>query len=407
VKRAWKKYLMLGMAIYCIGQDAKANGYKILCMKDTEATSMGEAFVAQADNPSAVTFNPSGLPQLRGNQLNIQSTFAEEYTDYTSPLGQKTHNVDELQAVPSFFFTSDLGTENVGAGIGISFPDGLSSEWGEKSFARYVATYSQLMVADISPAVGVRVNDKLMIGAGLDYYYSTVQFDSMVNPAFLGGPSGSPDAQSRLNGDGSAWGGTLGAIYEITPRNRVAVAYHLPYRIGYDGTYNMPNLMIHSDVGATIDYPAVAVVGYAFKPDDKWTFEFDVDWTDWKSVNDIVIHFNTPGMPDVVQAQDLNDTVALKLGAQYKYSHNLTLRAGYIYNQNATSETTWRPSLPDSDMQFLTGGSGYNFGNVTVDTALQLVYYERRTIENNINPVIDGTYETIAPCASVSATYHF
>jgi long-chain fatty acid transport protein len=163
-----------------------------------------------------------------------------------------------------------------------------------------------------------------------------------------------------------------------------------------------------------MDFPAVVVAGYAFKPVEKWTLEFDVDWTDWKQTRDITVHFDTPGMSDVSQQQDLKNTVAYKLGAEYKYSDKIALRAGYIYNQNATPDSTWRPSLPDTDTHFFTGGIGYKAGAVTVDAALQFVYYETRRINNNVDAnettsssSIDGTYRTWAPCASLSATYVF
>ena len=119
-------------------------------------------------------------------------------------------------------------------------------------------------------------------------------------------------------------------------------------------------------------------------------------------------------MADVVNQENLHNTMAYKIGAEYLYSEKLTLRAGYIYNENATPEDTWRPSQPDTDMHFFLAGFGYRFKHVTVDTAFQLVYYEKRTIDNNVDQneyfsssSIDGTYETLAPCVSIGATYIF
>jgi len=396
------------------GAGAYANGYKILCVKSAKATAMGEAFIVQADDPSAIAYNPAGLAQVRGEQVSLQATFMNGYTEYTSPWGQNTDIEDRWQTVPSLFATTDLGRDDMALGLGVSFPNGLSSEWSKDSFARYVATYSSLTVADISPAFGMRVGERLMVGAGLDFYCSEARLRNMVDLGLLAGAPGAMDAESKLSGEGTAWGGNVGAIYRITPRHSVAVTYRLPYSVEYDGTYTLAAAGIRSDISATMDFPAAAVMGYAFRPNDTWKFEFNADWTDWQAVDDLTVDFKTPGMPPVTQREDLHNTVACKFGTEYRYSDSLDLRFGYIFNQNATPEATWRPSLPDTDVHFLTAGCGYRRGSVTIDAALQLVFYEKRTIDNNVDlnewrssSSIDGTYETFAPCFSLGATYRF
>ncbi|NCU21052.1 hypothetical protein EOM89_10025, partial [Candidatus Falkowbacteria bacterium] len=74
-----------------------------------------------------------------------------------------------------------------GAGLGLSFPNGLSSQWGDDSFARYVSTYSSLTVADISPAFGYKLNDHLKVGAGFNVYYSRAKLENMVDMGLASG----------------------------------------------------------------------------------------------------------------------------------------------------------------------------------------------------------------------------
>lgn len=390
-----------------------ANGYRVLSVKSSKATSMGEAFIVQADDPSAISYNPAGLAQLSGNQVNINATVVNLYTEHTSPLGLSTDIKDKWQVVPSVFLTSDFGQRNWVAGLGISLPNGLSSEWANDSFARYVSTYSDLMVADISPAFGMKVGNNLMIGGGLNYYYSKARLENMVDAGVLSG--GQPigvDMPSRLDGTGSAWGANVGAIYTFNPRHSVALTYKLPYSITYDGDIELAGA--RSPIEANMDFPAVLVAGYAFRPADKWKIEFNVDWTDWKSTDDITIHFKEGGLPDRAQQQDMRNAMTYKVGTEYKYSALLALRAGYIYNENATLDSTWRPSLPDTTSHLFSIGFGYILHDVTIDGALQYVYYDTRTINNNVDmneflssSSIDGTYRSWAPCASLSATYRF
>ena len=390
----------------------QANGYKILCVRSVKATAMGEAFIVQADDPSALAFNPAGISQLRGTQLSLGGTLCNAYTEHESPLGETTDIEDEWQLVPAFFVTSDLGSEKMAVGFGASFPNGLSSRWGDDSFARYVDTFSDLTVADIGPSIGFKVSSKLRLGVGLDYYYSKAHLNRMIDMGLAAGMPGAMDVEGKLQGTGSAWGFNAGAIYEINARHSVAATYRHSYKIEYDGDYSLPGM--EYDAEARVEFPAVVVLGYAYRPTDKWTIEFDVDWTAWDEVGDIEVDFDLPVMPDAKQEQNLHDTLAYKLGAQYAWTKTFRLRGGYIYNQNATPESTFRPSLPDTDTHFLTTGFGWDIGDVTVDGALQLVFYETRTVDNNVDgneltssSSVDGTYRTFAPCVSLAATYRF
>ena len=403
---------LCSMTMCCVVPDAFGNAYKILCVKSAKATAMGEAFIVQADDPSTIAFNPAGLVQVEGTQVSLQGTLCNAYTTYKSPSGDKSHNVDQWQLVPSFFVTSDFGVTNFGSGFGITFPNGLASEWAEDSFARYVATYSDLKVMDVSPAFGVRLWKRLMLGGGLDFYYSKARLDRMADMGVLFGAPGQMDVKTSIEGDGTAWGFNVGSILEITPHHSVAITYHYPYTINYDGTFKFGDDKY--DMSTSIDFPEVIVFGYAWRPTQKWTVEFNADWTHWDTVGNINVDIKDPYMQDAVIESKYENTFAYKFGAQYAWSEDLDLRCGYLYNENATPDETWSPSQPDTDIHFFTAGFGYALGRTDIEGAFQLVYYEERTIDNNVSnnentssSTIDGTYKTWAPCFTLAATYHF
>lgn len=397
-----------------VGEPLFANGYKVLGVRSAKATGMGEAFVAQADDPSALAFNPAGLPQLEGTQINGHGTVVGAYTKRTTPSGQTERMEEQWQTVPSMFVTTEVGIKGVVVGVGASMPNGLSSKWDRDSGVRYVATYSDLQVSDIGPSLGVRVSERLLLGFGLDFYWSEARLERMVDLGLAAGLPGMMDGESRMKGSGTAWGFNAGLLYRFNPVHAAALTYRHPYRVRYGGNYSLPAAGIESDATASIEFPPSVVAGYAFRPSERWTIEGDLDWTGWRSVGDIAIDFDAAFLPDSALEQDLKNTLAYKVGAQYAWSQTLRLRAGYIYNENATRERTWRPSLPDTVMHFLTAGVGCDIGGLTLDAALQLVFYEKRRIDNNVDnnerassSSVDGEYETFAPCLSVGATYRF
>ena len=59
-------------------------------------------------------------------------------------------------------------------------------------------------------------------------------------------------------------------------------------------------------------------------------------------------------------------------------------------------------------MHFFTCGFAYDVNEyVTLESALQVVYYETREIAVGGTSTVDGTYRTWAPCFTLGVTCHF
>src|SRR5437870_7057268 len=77
--------------------------------QDPEAIARGNAFVATADNPSAMYYNPAGITQLEGQNIQAGSLFYLKVdADYESPAGQRTENKRDIIAVPHLDYTISL-----------------------------------------------------------------------------------------------------------------------------------------------------------------------------------------------------------------------------------------------------------------------------------------------------------
>src|SRR5512143_1077762 len=61
--------------------------------KDAFATARGNAFVATADNASAVYYNPAGLTQLKGQDVSATAYLVDFKADYTSALTGRTSSL--------------------------------------------------------------------------------------------------------------------------------------------------------------------------------------------------------------------------------------------------------------------------------------------------------------------------
>ena len=67
--------------------------------QDAEAVARGNAFVATADNPSAIYYNPAGIRQLEGVNLRTGSYLVTVESTYHSPAGTESSTKDKYSMV--------------------------------------------------------------------------------------------------------------------------------------------------------------------------------------------------------------------------------------------------------------------------------------------------------------------
>src|SRR5690242_21707678 len=79
---AWAIVAVLFMSATGYAQTPRIYG------QGTAASGQGNAFAAQADDASAIHYNPAGMTQLRGVQLLTGSLFVGGVTTHVSPTGQ-------------------------------------------------------------------------------------------------------------------------------------------------------------------------------------------------------------------------------------------------------------------------------------------------------------------------------
>ena len=77
---------MTGLCLACLPRMFSAQVPRIQG-QGAAASAMSNAFAAQADDPSALHYNPAGMTQLRGLQLMAGALIAGGSTDFTSPTG--------------------------------------------------------------------------------------------------------------------------------------------------------------------------------------------------------------------------------------------------------------------------------------------------------------------------------
>lgn len=318
---------------------------------NAEALGKGSAFVAQADNPSAIYYNPAGLTQLKDSRFYASAGTAvvQPFCTYKDTAGNQTDRRRQVFIIPNGFVVSDFGLEKFAFGIGATSYWGLGTYWAEDSFSKYVATKSDYNTQDIMFTGAYEINDNLSVGVAADYTKSYVNKKKKLNNAVLGG---SGDGDFQLKGrDKSAWGYRLSTLYKLNKKHSFGFMYRSPVDIKYKGKVYLDGLTggyqatfgssYETEITSKSTLPQSILLGYCYKPDDKWRFEFDMEWMDWSSIQEEKIDYPSEsgsarlsilnsGNP---APKDWHSAFSYALGTEYKVNDTLKLRGGYLFHK--------------------------------------------------------------------------
>ena len=423
------------------------------------ASAMNSAFAAQADDPSALHYNPAGMTQLQGLQFMagaIGSGGSTNFTSLTGVTARGDRNGSAAWPPPGhLYLTANLGDlgitvlRNLTVGIGLTVPFGSLTRWPSDGPFRSSTTFSALPLLDIKPTLAYKVMENLSLGLGADIYtFSGLigegqvekEFISPGAPAFPLVPAGS---KVELAGKDTAAGFNVSLLYTALrnidgkPLANIGIVYRSQVTLHLSGAL-LANGAKVSDADANLVLPQIFTGAIAIWPvrtnEREWKLELDVDHVGWKSVRNLDVSLgNGVTLP---QPQHWRNTYAVMIGSEYKWlaleslpNWEVAMRAGYTNQQNQMPDSTFDPGVPSSDLHIVGGGLGllckeqglflglircgnYGMGSlipkaVGLDLSLQAALYEDRTVLGNQNPTVDGTYSTtlILGSASIRMAY--
>ena len=407
---------------FCAGSGA----YR-LEVQDAEALGKGSAFAAQADNPSAVYYNPAGLTQLKGKTyVSIGASEVQPFSVYESTSGNKTERRKQLFTIPNGFVVSDLGLKKFSFGLGATSYWGLGTFWAEDSFSKYVATKSDVITQDAMLTAAYEINDNISIGVGADYVRALANKKKKLVQA------GGADGDFQLKGrDKNSWGYRLSTLYKLNKNHSFGLMYRSAVDLTYKGKVYLNDLngfglnyqgifggtSYETDMSTKSRLPQSVLLGYCFKPDDKWRFETDLEWMDWSSVKKEKIDY--PSEKNAVRLAILNDGNPIQrdwravlsgaFGTEYKVNDNWKLRLGYLFHKTPIPQGTFDTALPDSTSNTLTLGTGYQINkNLGLDFAYAAMFFNPRKINNTVGSSsgvnINGEYRSFINVYMITMT---
>lgn len=336
------------------------------------AKGMGGAGIAYAQDSLAAGTNPAGMVHV-GSRMDIGLDVFAPDRGFTyaggSPDGNGSGMMESWFPIPEFGYNRMLNS-NMSFGVSVYGNGGMNTTYGDGDhpFTGFPGGTPgstvgiDLMQLFIAPTVAYKVNPQLSVGASLNLVAQS--FESKGLGAF-----GQADAGKEYS---YGAGVRLGAMYQVSD----AVALGATYQTKTD----MSKLKDYAAMfpnGGDFDIPATYGVGIAIKANDKVDVAFDVMRINYEGVdatgNDALFSLfgtNQHGF-------GWKDQTVFKLGAAFKYSNDLTLRAGINYGkQSINVATVFNPDDITSDLNTLAPG--------IVETHLTLGFTKNLSADSSI-----------------------
>ncbi len=418
------------------------------------AAGQGNAFVAQADDPSAIHFNPAGLTQVRGIQSSVGTTIMGGSIKFTGP-GGITSSGDFGGTVstplPSHFYFSAnlnaLGAKNLSSiaiGVGVNSSFGSNTRYPLDSPFNTAVTSVALPLLAIKPTIAYRINDQLSVGVSADIY-TFASFlgeghgeQKQISVGALGIPAGT---SIELNGSGTGAGVTASLLYAPVRNDsgKPIVSIGLVYRsqaiVPLNGSLLVNGAKL-ADGSTDLVLPPVVTGAVAIWPVRttvrEWKVELDVEYVGWSLHRNLDVRL--AGGVTIFQPRQWKNVPVIAIGTEHTWLNprwlphwDISLRSGYTYTGDPVPDRTFNPgtiSLPAHTLSlgvgFLCKGAGRFLGlipcsgesvlwpkGIGLDFAYQEWFYESRRILGNLNPTVDGTYHAFVHLGTFSLRYLF
>jgi long-chain fatty acid transport protein len=344
---------------------------------------------------SAVYWNPAATATLQGwsvlagaSVILIDGKFEQDTTF-------RTFKGDvPAQWVPHAFVNYHNPNSKASWGIGAYVPYGLTSQWHDDFPGRFSAKKAALKTIYVQPNVSWQINSKWNIGAGPVIGHSSVELIQSIDLsqqvvtgqaftfAALGVYPRTEFARARLSGSAWGYGVHVGIQGKLSPNWMVGARYLTPITFKYDdadATFTQVSTgltlaagnplsapagtpvdalvsgafttgpLVSQKVSTKITHPEQLQVGFAYSGWRNWEVEADYAYVGYHQFRELPINFSNSGTPDRTLIEDFNNSSAIRLGAEYRLSNDVHLRAGFAGVTRAAPNETVTPLLPEQD----------------------------------------------------------
>lgn len=383
-----------------------------------KAMGLGGAFTAIANDASAIYWNSAGMTQLSGTNFLLGSALIAPSSSFRGVSPAVDISRMKSQAFfPSHLFITHSFNESFSAGLGLTTPFGLGTNWSNGWIGRYLALETELKTFWVPITFAYSPVENLSIGAGFIYSFADVLITRNNSQAPFAG-----DAYVELEGsDNFAYGYTFSLMYKPIKDFSIGASFRSEVEYEFEGTATVTgaeqlqeiDAFPGGDVTAKLTTPMNIVGGVAYQVIPQLRLSADFQWIAWSSYDSLNVDFVNPEYEDSKSNRSYKDTYIIRFGAQYDISDKVSLLGGVYFDKMPVDPDYVSPTLPDSDRLGLSiGADAKIFDQFGISGSYLFIRAKELTVTNSkeIYTVGDspfnGTYNSSANLLSLSLYYH-
>jgi long-chain fatty acid transport protein len=431
------------LAVLCTSPLVATNGMNLEGYGPV-ATAMGGASLAFDNGTAAVINNPATLGLLPSDhQFDLALGVLGPRITATSPAGARAESQSKAFIMPAMGYAVRSGSFTYG--LGLFGQGGMGCEYEGSSWRGLgynLENATEVSVGRLIAPLSWRVNERLHVAATADFIWagmdlkmamSGAQFFDLVDPrsqqfgrasgslvqSFSGMlatlPAGTNVDYAYFNfangnpftGEARGYGyaGKVGMVYELTPQLTVGATYHsrtrlgdlkapgnsLSFQLGVPGMGSMAQSLAGDFVVEDFEWPALAGLGFAFRPNSTWLLVADFRTVFWQDVMDrFAMRFTASGAAsngpfanqvlDATLFQNWDDQHIFQVGASVRATRALTLRFGANYSSDQIPDRFLNCLFPATIEKHLTAGFGYALNDrSSIDTSFTYGFEVEKT----------------------------
>lgn len=410
-----------------------------------KAMSMGGAFVGQADDATAVYWNPAGLI---GQKASITASMVDVYLypSYKNEALGIDSKVDDVSFISPHAFVN-YSKDRFAWGFGFYVPHALGVEWDGKdllslsgpesyvvnpdltlnnnSYGKEFDWFSKIAMITVSSSAAYQVTDRFNVGFTINVHHGSMQIERGENRVnnFTNEPvpdaSGILDTQYKEDVIGS--GTSFGFGLQFTPIEdfTLGISYRSPSIVALKGDAEFTKMPTVADDGTIyetshdlyvkrdFELPFWIGVGTSWRANEQWKFNFDGHLTRWSSYDKMVSEIIMEnGTENVLTHMEWKDAIQVRFGTEYQATEDIAIRAGYFYDPAPAPDKTVNILFPSSTNHNATLGGAYTYNNFTFDLALEYYFGQERTVEKAPHNM-PGTHQMDIFAYGIDLTYTF
>jgi long-chain fatty acid transport protein len=369
------------------------------------STAMGGTSMAFDNGAGAMMNNPATLGLMpQGSGLGVALGFLGPNVSATHPLYGKADSGGDAYYMPAIGYLMKTGKFTFGAGI--YSQGGMGTEYSASSFMAAGTgekVRSEVGVGRLIFPLAYNVNDALTIGGSLDWVWASMDImmaanGSQFNAMGTGMSTGMMTTMGTLMGAGantfridfsdnsdftgeafgSGFAAKLGLVYKINSALTIGAVYQSKTNLGdmktdskgasfsaYNSGASMGPAMKGKITIHDFQWPETYGAGVAYQATDRLMLAADYKRLNWSKVmKNFNMTYSTSALggadyADFTISQNWKDQDVFMLGASYRLTDSVTLRAGANLADNPIPDNRVHPLFPAIVRDHYTFGLGY------------------------------------------------